>query len=172
VQLDAIEELDPRVVTLTVGANDFLVPTFECAASMLDRAAGMACNLPDPRTALPALEANLHQILTRVTSETEALVAVTTYYNPFPRPSRCAPGLAEASLEHVNATIAGAVAGYADRAVLVDLMDVFRGHEGREPAGWFAPNPLRLACTDIHPNREGHRAIADAVWAAIGPRIR
>jgi lysophospholipase L1-like esterase len=171
-QLDGMDELDPRVVTLTVGANDFLVPTFECIASMVDDAPGMPCRLPDPRTTLPALEANLHLILTRVTSETEATVAVTNYYNPFPNPSRCGPALAEAALRPVNATIAAVVADYRDRAALVDLTAVFRGHEGREPAGWFAPNPLRLACTDIHPNREGHQAIADAVWAAIAPRIR
>ena len=170
-QLDAISEFGPELVTLTVGANDFLVPTFECIATSIDSVPGINCRLPDPRTTLPALEANVRQILDRLTAETEATIAVTTYYNPFPPGSRCAPGLAEVSLRHLNAAIARAVARYPERAVLVDLLAVFRGHEGREPAGWFMRNRLGLACSDIHPSPDGQSAIADAVWDAVAGRV-
>ena len=50
--------------------------------------------------------------------------------------------------------------------LLVDLAPVFKGHEGREPTGWFSPNPSRVACTDIHPNAEGHDAITRAIMQA------
>jgi lysophospholipase L1-like esterase len=166
-QLEGLAEFAPRVATLTVGANDFLIPTIECAITALDATPGVDCQLPDPRTTLPALEANLHQILDRLTGETDAVVAVTTYYNPFPRGSRCAPGVADLALRHLNGSIARAVTDFQGRAVLVDLGSVFRGHEGQEPSGWFMRNALGLACADIHPNAAGQSAIAEAVWDAL-----
>src|SRR3712207_3428068 len=43
-QLDGLREIAPELVTLTIGANDFLVPTFECVASKLDNTPGDRCN--------------------------------------------------------------------------------------------------------------------------------
>ena len=170
-QLDGLQEIAPELVTLTVGANDFLVPTFECVASKLDNTPGDRCNVGDPRRTLPALEANLRAMLARLTGETDATIVVTTYSNPFPRGSRCAPGLADLSLGFLNKAIATIAREYGDRAVIVDLLPLFRGHEGREPTGWFAPNPVRMSCADIHPNGEGHEAIAGAIWESLSPRL-
>jgi len=170
-QLDGLREVAPELVTLTVGANDFLVPTFECIASKLDKTPGDRCDLADPRRTLPRLEANLRATLARLAGETDATIAVTTYYNPFPRGSRCAPGLADLSLGVLNKTIAAVAREYGNRTVVVDLFALFRGHEGREPTGWFAPNPIRLSCSDIHPNGDGHDAIANAVWESLWPRL-
>ena len=170
-QLDGLHEVAPELVTLTIGANDFLVPTFECVASKLDDLPGDRCNVADPRRALPDLEANLRATLARLAGETDATVVVTTYYNPFPRGSRCAPGLADLSLGFLNTAIANIAHEYGDRTVVVDLLPLFRGHEGREPTGWFAPNPVRLSCADIHPNGDGHDAIANAIWDSLSPRL-
>ena len=170
-QLDGLGEIGPELVTLTVGANDFLVPTFECVASKLDRTPGDRCNVPDPRRMIPNLEANLRATLARLTAETSATIAVTTYYNPFPRPSRCAPGLADLSLRFLNDSIGDVAREFGERAVVIDLHPLFRGHEGREPTGWFAASPLRLSCADIHPSPAGHDAIATAIWDALAPRL-
>ncbi len=170
-QLDGLREVAPELVTLTVGANDFLVPTFECVASKLDNAPGDRCNVADPRRALPGLEANLRATLARLAGETDATIVVTTYYNPFPRGSRCAAGLADLSLGFLNKAIATIAREYGDRMVVVDLLPLFRGHEGREPTGWFAPNPVRLSCADIHPNGDGHDAIANAIWESLPPHL-
>ena len=170
-QLDGLREVAPELVTLTVGANDFLVPTFECVASKLDKAPGDRCNLADPRRTVPELEANLRGTLARLAGETDATIVVTTYYNPFPRGSRCAPGLADLSLGFLNKAIVNIAREYGDRIVTVDLMPLFRGHEGREPTGWFAPNPVRMSCADIHPNGVGQAAIADAIWESLSPRL-
>lgn len=169
-QLDSLSEFRPRLVTVTVGANDFLIPALECVAMRLEGGSDDACGPPDPRVTIPMLESNLRQIIRRVLRESDAIVALTTYYNPFPRASRCAPSLVDISIRFLNGAIVRAAADFGERVVLVDLMDVFRGHEGIEPAGWFSRNPLRLGCTDIHPNPSGQVAIADAVWNALAAR--
>ena len=127
--------------------------------------------MPDPRRSLPGLEANLRATLARLAGETDATIVVTTYYNPFPRGARCASGLADLSLGFLNKAIANIAREYGDRTVVVHLLPVFRGHEGREPSGWFAPNPIRLSCADIHPNGDGHEAIAGAIFDAMSPRL-
>jgi lysophospholipase L1-like esterase len=171
-QLEGLAEFGPRVVTLTIGANDFLVPAVECVTASLDGSSSTSCTVPDPLATLPALESNLRQILGRLTQETKATVAVTTYYNPFPRGSRCAPGLVDLSMRYLNGTIAKVAGEFPERAVVVDLNSTFHGHEGREPVGWFAASAIDFGCNDIHPNIQGQHAIADAAWAAVSPRLR
>ena len=171
-QLEGLSEIGPDVVTLTVGANDFLIPAVECIATKIDPIPGDLCRMPDPRQAVAALESNLRQILERLAGETTATIVVTTYYNPFPRGGRCAPGLVDLAMGQLNASIAQVVREQPERAVLVDLLPLFRGHEGREPTGWFVANPIRLACTDIHPNADGQTAIANAVWGVLVRKLR
>ncbi len=170
-QLADLRQLQPELVTLTIGANDFLIPGIECAAAALDENPQTRCSAPSLLSAVPTFERNLRAIVQQVVRETGATVAVTTYFNPFPRGSQCAPGLADLSLRFLNTTIADIAAEAGDRAVVVDLAPVFSGHEGREPVGWFTPSTVRLACTDIHPNGDGHEAIAQAIWQSLAPRL-
>lgn len=170
-QLADLRRLQPEVVTLTIGANDFMVPAFECAAASLDDDPQTECSAPSLLGAVPAFERNLRSIIRQIVQETGATIVVTTYFNPFPRDSACAPGLADLSLRFLNTTIADVAAEAGDRAIVVDLAPVFLGHEGREPVGWFAASPGRVACTDIHPNGHGHDAIAQAIFSALGPRL-
>jgi lysophospholipase L1-like esterase len=169
-QLNGLTEFQPGIVTLTVGANDFLAPTYECIASSVDRTPGLACNVPDPRTVVPSLESNLRAIVGRVARDTSATLVITTYYNPFPRGAECGSILVDAAMRQLNQVIARAAGEVPDRTVVLDLMPVFRGHEGEEPTGWFLPNPLHLACTDIHPGVQGQAAIAGAVWDLLSSR--
>ncbi len=169
-QLDGMAEFRPAIVTLTVGANDFIIPTLECLASSLDSVPGLGCNLPDPRAVLPALEANLRTVVGRVAHETAATLVLTTYYNPYPRGANCGSIVVDAAMRQLNATIARAAGEAPERAVVLDLMPVFRGHEGEEPGGWFLPNPLHLSCADIHPGRQGQAAIAGAIWDMLAQR--
>lgn len=170
-QLANVRTFQPELVTLTVGANDFLVPAFECASAALDDSADTQCSGTSLMRAVPAYEHNLRAILRQLVDETGATVVVTTYFNPFPRDSRCAPGTTDLALRFLNMTIADVAGEFGERSVVVDLAPVFKGHEGREPTGWFSPNPLRLACTDIHPNAAGHDAIARAILDALSPRL-
>jgi lysophospholipase L1-like esterase len=170
-QLDDLEAAGPRLITLTVGANDFLVPAIQCAAATVDNSSKTQCQASSLLRSGPAFERNYRAILHRLADETDATIAVTTYYNPFPRGSRCAPGMTDASVKLLNQTIADIAAESPDRVVVVDLAPLFKGHEGEAPAGWFSPSPYHLACTDIHPSADGHEAIAQALWRALSPRL-
>jgi lysophospholipase L1-like esterase len=170
-QMGDVRAIQPELVTLTVGANDFLVPAFECASASLDDSPDTQCSGSSLLRAVPAFERNLRTILNRLVTETGATIVVTTYFNPFPRSSRCAPGTADLALRFLNSTITDVASEFGDRGVLVDLAPIFKGHEGREPAGWFSPNPGRIICTDIHPNADGHDAIARTIMAVLAPRL-
>lgn len=170
-QLGELRALQPELVTLTIGANDFLIPGIACAAASLDDDPATKCQGSDLLRAVPAFEGNFRQILRQLSAETDATIVVTTYYNPFPRDSRCAPNLMDLSLRFLNTAISDVARQTGDRAVVVDLAPLFKGHEGREPSGWFSSSGLRVACTDIHPNGDGHQAIAGAIWSALSPRL-
>ncbi len=170
-QLGDLDEAAPRLITLTVGANDFMVPAIQCAAATVDNAPETRCQVSSLLRTVPAFERNFRSILHRLVDETDAMIAVTTYYNPFPRGSRCAPGMTDASVKLLNQTIVDIAAEWPDRVVVVDLAPLFKGHEGQAPAGWFSPSSVHLACTSIHPSADGHEAIAQALWSALGPRL-
>jgi lysophospholipase L1-like esterase len=139
-QMGDIRTLQPELVTLTVGANDFLIPAYECAVASLDGNPDTQCSGGSMLRAIPMFERNLRTILGRLVNETGATVVVTTYFNPFPRGSRCAPATTDLALRFLNSTIADVAAEFGDREVLVDLAPLFKGHEGREPVGWFSPS--------------------------------
>jgi len=170
-QVGDVRTMQPELVTLTVGANDFLVPAFECAAASLDENPDTNCSGTSLLRAIPTFERNLRAILHRLVTETGATIVVTTYFNPFPRGSRCAPATTDLALRFLNTTISDVAAELGDRGVVVDLAPLFKGHEGREPTGWFSLSPSRIACTDIHPNADGHEAIARAIMRALSPRL-
>jgi lysophospholipase L1-like esterase len=170
-QLGGLDEAAPRLITLTVGANDFLVPAIQCAAATVDSVPETRCQVSSLLRSVPAFERNYRTILHRLVDETDAMIAVTTYYNPFPHGSRCAPGMTDASVKLLNQTIVDIASEWPDRVVVVDLAPLFKGHEGQAPGGWFSPSSVHLACTSIHPNADGHEAIAQALWSALGPRL-
>ena len=170
-QIADVRTIQPELVTVTVGANDFLVPARECAVATLDKNPDTDCSGTSLLRAIPTFERKLRAILNRLVTETGATIVVTTYFNPYPRGSSCAPATTDLALRFLNTTISDVAAELGDRGVVVDLAPVFKGHEGREPTGWFSLNPSRIACTDIHPNADGHDAIARAILDALAPRL-
>ena len=89
-QLADIRALQPELVSLTIGANDFLIPAIECAAATVDQSPDTRCNGASLLRSVPQYERNLRSILRQLYNETGATIVVTTYFNPFPRGSRCA----------------------------------------------------------------------------------
>lgn len=170
-QMDDIRDIQPELVTLTVGANDFLIPAIQCASASVDGNPDTRCSGTSLLRAVPSFERNFRTILRRLVNETGATIVVTTYFNPFPRGSACAPATTDLALRFLNSTISDVAAEFADRDVVVDLAPLFKGHEGREPIGWFSESSLHVACTNIHPNVAGHEAIASAIMGALTPRL-
>jgi lysophospholipase L1-like esterase len=170
-QMDDIRAIQPELVTLTVGANDFLIPAIQCASASVDGNPDTTCSGTSLLRAIPTFERNFRTILRRLVNETGATIVVTTYFNPFPRGSSCAPSTMDLALRFLNGTISDVAAEFGDRDVLVDLAPLFKGHEGREPSGWFSQSALHVACTDIHPSVAGHDAIASAIMSALAPRL-
>src|SRR5215212_3856899 len=170
-QIGDVRALQPELVTITVGANDFLIPAYECAVATIDDNPDTRCSGPSLLRAIPTFERSLRAILSQLVNETGATIVVTTYFNPFPRGSRCAPATTDLTLRFLNSTISDVAAEFGDREVIVDLAPLFKGHEGRDPAGWFSPSSIRVMCTDIHPSPAGHDAIARAIMDALSPRL-
>jgi lysophospholipase L1-like esterase len=170
-QIGDIRAIQPELVTLTVGANDFLIPAIQCASATADGNPDTQCSGTSLLRAIPTFERNFRTILRRLVNETGATIVVTTYFNPFPRGSACGPATTDLALRFLNSTISDVAAEFGDRDVLVDLAPLFKGHEGREPAGWFSASSLHVACTDIHPSVAGHEAIASAIMSALAPRL-
>jgi len=170
-QIEDIRAIQPELVTLTVGANDFLVPAVQCARATVDGNPDTQCSGISLLQSIPAFERNFRAILRRLVNETGATIVVTTYFNPFPRGSRCAPATIDLGLRMLNNTIADIAAELGDRNVVVDLEPLFKSHAGLEPTGWFSPSASHIACTDIHPDATGHEAIASAIMSALAPRL-
>lgn len=171
-QIDDVRAIQPELVTLTVGANDLLVPGIQCADATFDGNSKTQCSGTSLLRALPVFERNFRAILRKLVNETGAGIVVTTYFNPFPRGSSCAPATTDFALRLLNSAITDIAAEFGSRDVVVDLAPLFKGHEGREPTGWFSPSMAsQFACADIHPNAQGHEVIAQAIWGVLAPRL-
>ena len=149
-QLDWAVELNPTLITITVGANDiqFIDPrevlvddAGEDAASAIDEVA--------LQERLDRLEDGLDAILRRIVSGTDARVAVTTYYNPTAIDpigvagcrSSCFALVAELVSDRLNETIENVASRQpADRITLVQLDEAFVLHEA---TNGFGPDVLR-----------------------------
>ncbi|CAA9585406.1 MAG: hypothetical protein AVDCRST_MAG19-4574 [uncultured Thermomicrobiales bacterium] len=133
-------------ISVTIGANDLL----------------RAGTSPGERTAaLVGVARNLGDLLARLRAATEdgagrptADIVVTGYYDA----SR-SPSAVEGSDGWWLAELDRTIAAEAERAG-ARWVDVASAFHGREAEMTLYPN-------DIHPSDAGHRAIADAVWAAL-----
>jgi lysophospholipase L1-like esterase len=180
-QLEAVvtaidqEDSEVDVVTLTIRANDFL-PLLRAEPCVSDPA-GLACQ-GAVAVALGGFAANYQSILTQLTVALSSdlgagRIIVTTLYNPhdgtgspfelpidivllgFDGKIDCAASQADPRNGGLNdiAACVGAGAG----ATVVDLHPLFDGK---------APALTHIAEGDVHPNNDGHQAIADAVIEA------
>jgi lysophospholipase L1-like esterase len=164
-----------EVVALTLGANDLLPPiiTEPCTSDPED----VACQLV-VTTALTTFAGSYLAILAQLDialaqDPGEGRILVTTYYNPF-------DGTGDPREAPVDAALLGGD-GAVDCAanlrdpVKVGLNDIIvcvGGIMGAEIVDVYplfndaAPALTHITEGDIHPNNDGHQAIADAVIAA------
>jgi lysophospholipase L1-like esterase len=164
-----------QVITLTIGANDFLplLRTEPCASNPV----GAPCRLV-VASALTAFAGSYLVILSQLgialaQDPGEGRILVTTYYNPF-------DGTGDPLEAPVDAALLGSdgavdCAANKENPVKVGLNDIivcFGGLVGAEVVDIYplfndaAPALTHIAEGDIHPNDDGHRAIAEAVIAA------
>jgi lysophospholipase L1-like esterase len=175
--LETINDPDTnvQVVTLTLGANDFLPPviTEPCASDPED----VACQLA-VATALTTFSGNYLAILAQLDialaqDPGEGRILVTTYYNPFDGTGDPREGPVDAVLLGSDGAVdCGANLGDLIKVGLNDITTCVGGLMGAEIVDIHplfkdaAPALTHIAEGDIHPNNDGHRAIADAVIAA------
>lgn len=145
---------DAEIITITAGANDILRQiTFDT-----DKMEAVY----DPvkvNGAITAAGLNINTILSKINRlNPNARVYVMGYYNPFPilPPKYEAPF--KQILNTLNETIANTA--YMRGATFVPTAAIFQ-----EQGTAFLPNPL-----DIHPNKEGYLAIANAFWRTLDVR--
>jgi lysophospholipase L1-like esterase len=170
------EETDVEVVTLTVGANDFmpLLRNEPCASDPK----GVPCRIAVAQ-ALSSFAANYQALLARLSvalalDTGDEHVMVTTYYNPFDGTGSPFEAPADAVLLGIDGRIDCLAAqvdprntglndiiaciGAAFGATVVDIHPLFDGK---------ALALTHIAEGDVHPNDEGHRVIAGAVFVAF-----
>ena len=189
-QLDWAVRLNPRYVTLTVGANDVGVVDLsileggELDRSELDRR-------------LDAVAGGVGYLLDELVARTDARIALTNYYNPTATEptglpgcrGECFAGLTDVVHDALNRTLARAAARHGSRVQLVDVAALFEGHEAgdalgpdwlRDPIETFLGVQVRAYCSAddppgswvssfdcIHPTGDGMAAIAEAVADAF-----
>jgi lysophospholipase L1-like esterase len=174
--LETIDDSDTeiQVVTLTLGANDFLplLRTEPCASNPTD----VTCQLA-VATALTTFAGNylvaLAQLDTALAQDPgEGRVLVTTYYNPFDGTGHSLEDPVDAGLLGSDGAV-DCVANPGDptKVGLNDIIACFGGLMGAEVVDIYplfdgaAPSLTNIAEGDIHPNNDGHQVIADAVIA-------
>jgi lysophospholipase L1-like esterase len=137
--------VSPIVVSL--GAND-LLDVGEAAEEREAVIATVASNLD-------RIFAALRTATAETAGQATADLLAVTYYDPTgSNPER--PDSDAWWVARLNATIAGAAADFGGRAP--DLLALFQGREAE--LTWYP--------SDVHPTNEGHRVIAQALWAASG----
>lgn len=157
------------IVTVTIGANDFY-PQFD---TYLGGDCGGDDGLACFTAVLPELEDTLTSVLERIFALDAArpTVLVTGYWNVFPDGAVArqlyGPQFVDDSAEltrRTNDVIAAVARDHG--AIYVDLLTVFKGDRGDR-------DPTDLLSDDgDHPNQDGHRRIAGALQAALGPGPR
>jgi lysophospholipase L1-like esterase len=142
-QLDWAVDVNPGLVTLTVGANDlrfFAAPELIGAGGAVDgeRLAGR----------LTDLSGDLDHLLGRLVSATDATVVVTTYHDPTAATPHgiagcegaCFARAAAGVVDALDATLAEVAGRFGDRVVLADVRPAFAGHGAGNGLG---PDGLR-----------------------------
>jgi lysophospholipase L1-like esterase len=154
---------EPRLVTVTIGGNDVVEPLARaCAGGVTDQCATAA------RDRYEQVRRNLDRILAdlRAAAGNGATIAVMTYYNSFqacdlsvlaPLADRVLDGDDAVGVPSFNALLAEVAT--ARGAVVVPTRDR------------IGPEQLVGGGDCLHPNADGHEAIAQAFAEAVGPAL-
>ncbi|MCY3785110.1 MAG: GDSL-type esterase/lipase family protein [bacterium] len=189
-QLDWAVGLNPRFVTLTVGANDVgVVDLAIIEDGELDRA--------ELDRRIEAVAGGVGYLLDALVAQTDSRIVLTSYYNPTATDPTGLAGcrgacfVEKAALVHeaLNGALARAAARHGPRVQMADIASLFRGREAgdslgpswlRDPIEAFLGVRVGAYCSKddpsgswissfdcIHPTGDGMAAIAGAVAAAF-----
>jgi len=151
------------LITVTIGANDFVDAQEQSAAGTCGGKDGLDCF----RARLPALRTNLDAVLRRIHELVDSravAVRVTNYWNVFDDGQVAARSRSTDYLrdsDHLTLLVDNVICAAATAAHVpcVDLYAPFKGADGAE-------DPTKLLAGDgDHPNAAGHAAIARALEA-------
>lgn len=147
---------EPGVITITVGANDYLK---EC--SFPESKLGKNCiDQEKIHQKVDAVDApyrkNLHEILSRLVNETLAMIFITNYYGPDPEN----PDAVHIVTTHLNPIIEEKAAKFPGRVIRVDVYSHFVGHTCHISGEQW----IDFGC--FHPNNQGQQEIANLIRAA------
>lgn len=189
-QLDWAVRLNPRYITLTVGANDVGVVDL----SIFE---GGELNREELAGRLVAVSGKVGHLLDELVSRTDARIALSNYYNPTATNPTGLGGcrgecfVEQAALVHeaLNGALAQAAARHDSRVQFVDIAPLFAGHEAgdafgpdwlRDPIETVLGVQVRAYCSAedptgswvssfdcVHPTGDGMAAIAEAMAAAL-----
>jgi hypothetical protein len=164
-QLSRIIGCDPDLVSITIGADDLLVPTKTCITDNLEKfkpildtpfvpdrikiqayvlavAAGASGCLTgvfkEINTSLGIINGDLEAISNALVRRTDADILFTNYYNPFAR-TNAVGRIFEDFIGAINSLISLHVTARQPRTALVDLLTAFRGHEIGTECSYIAP---------------------------------
>jgi lysophospholipase L1-like esterase len=141
---------EAKLISIMVGGNDLL------------RASPwvLSGSLANAQNAVRRYQENLDQIINTV-RKPHSICIISTLYNPFPNSE-----LAEEYIGTLNRSILHIADQY--RLVVADVAKVFRNREARYIKGYKQGSlrDMRLIGNPIHPNDEGHAAIAKAFLLA------
>jgi lysophospholipase L1-like esterase len=176
-QLDLALSHDPDLVTVTIGANDFLGRLHdECVLGTFARGAGWgrrcAANVLGDERAWNRLENRLKAIVASYLNQTNAQIILTTY--PFPGGLRCNRAAFAAVVPGPLAAIGlwvDCLQFNRQVAPLVHerLIDRLNGIIESIPS-WS--ESTRVAVADIHGQFEGHEYNSGDPWIASGEALR
>jgi lysophospholipase L1-like esterase len=142
-------------ITLSVGADDFLLPYLFACNRIL------ACIEPAIPELLRQVRHNLDVILGQLADAAPASeLILIAYYNPF-----ALTDPATTAVVHALNDIVGEVAA-AHRARIADAFAAI--NQGPQPATLCALTLMCAPFADLHPSDAGYAAIAEQVWAASG----
>lgn len=189
-QLDWAVHLNPRYVTLTVGANDVGVVDLSIfEGGELDR--------EELARRIEAVAGKVGHLLDELVRGTDARIALSNYYNPTATNPTGLGGcrgecfVEQAALVHdaLNGALAQAAARHDSRVRFVDIAPLFAGHEAgdalgpdwlRDPIETVLGVQVRAYCSEedptgswissfdcLHPTRDGMAAIAEAMADAL-----
>lgn len=148
---------DVEIISIDIGGNDLI--QLSSYTPCLSDPLGLECQQRFNQM-LDELATNLAEILRRLREAAPlAKIVVLELYNPYSGTGTSPESTADIAILRVNRTI-GAVVGRPElRAELAPVFQLFQGR-GRE---WIAVDGL-------HPNDEGHAALAEALLATLEGR--
>jgi acyl-CoA thioesterase-1 len=158
---DGIAGNEVAVITLDIGANDF-IPLVLGDSPCLPNPLAEACTQA-ATSALTTFRSNFGDITRRLRAAAgpEVEIVVLGLYNPLSGSGGTFDAVGDAAVELFNSTVAAAATDSDVRATFADIFTYFDGRGAELTHITETPS-------DVHPNDDGHYLMARAVVEALG----